>query len=167
MRRSARFFAVIAALAVGACSVPPPGGDAAGSSGASGAANENGRQDSVSLEILERVAAAEISGRSAGRPEDWNDPRFGNSASAELAGPGQPPNVREEAVAQEADAGLVGIGETGAGGGPGLQAEALAAESAGPDGTSPEASEAAATRRDAVGISDEQDFEAVTRRESI
>lgn len=167
MRRSARFFAVIAALAGGACSTPPPGGDAAGSSGASRTANENGRQDRVSLEILERVAAAEISGRSAGRPEDWNDPRFGNSASAERAGPGQPPDVQGEAVAQEADARLADIGETGTGGEAGLQAEALAAESAGPDGASPEASETAATSRDAAGISDEQDFEAVTRRESI
>lgn len=130
MRRSARFFAVVAALAVGACASPPPGGDAAGGSEPVRSTEQGGpsagQPDAVSLEILARVAAAEISGRSAGRPEDWNDPRFEDSAVAESALPGQPS-----------------------------------------DGTSPEASEAAASGRDAADISDEQDFEAVTSRESI
>lgn len=171
MRRSARFLTVTAALAVGACASPPPGGDEAGGSGPVRSTNDSGqaaeRQDEVSLEILARVAAAEISGRSAGRPEDWNDPRFGDSATAELALPGQRSDAPEEAVAQTADVDGAAVGETGAGGEGVLQADSLASESTGPDGASPEASETAATGRDAADISDEQDFEAVTSRESI
>lgn len=142
--RSARFLVAIAALAAGACASPPPVGDAAGGSGPSRPAEQNepsaGQPDEVSLEILERVAAAEVSGRSANRPEDWNDPRFGDLAIAESALPGQPSDAREEAAADE---------------------------SAGSDGASPEASETAEAPREAADISDEQDFEAVTSRESI
>lgn len=171
MRRSARFLAVTAALAGGACASPPPGGDAAGGSGPGRLAEQGGpsaeKRDEVSLEILARVAAAEVSGRSADRPEDWNDPRFGDSAIAESALPGQPSDGPEEAVAQAAEVDGVAAGETGSGSDGALQADALAAESAGPAGASPEASGTAEARRDAADISDEQDFEAVTSRESI
>lgn len=168
---SVRLYALIAALAVGACASPPPGGDAAGGSEPGRSTEQGGPsadpRDELSLEILERVAAAEISGRSAGRPEDLNDPRFSDSPVAESPLPVPLPGMQEEATAQAADIRSGVVGETGADGGATLQVETLAAESAQPDGASPEASGTAEARRDAGDISDEQDFEAVTRRESI